>query len=110
MRLYFVLVLVLGPPVLVLGLHVLVLVLVLAPLVLVLDDIVLATTRLATAVPILVFLGLSVLDLSMIAYCLMHPPYEGGGITSNSKQILYGTIWSTCADSAIKAQPPVYEF
>ena len=41
--LYFVLVLVLGPPVLVLGLHVLVLVLVLAPLVLVLDDIVLAT-------------------------------------------------------------------
>ena len=49
MQLYFVLVLVLGPPVLVLvlvlGLHVLVLVLVLAPLVLVLvlDDIVLAT-------------------------------------------------------------------
>jgi len=47
-RLYFVLVLVLGPPilvlVLVLGLHILVLVLVLAPLVLVLvlDDIVLA--------------------------------------------------------------------
>ena len=47
MRLYFVLVLVLGPPVLVLvlGHHVLVLVLALAPLVLVLvlDDIVLAT-------------------------------------------------------------------
>ena len=47
MQLYFVLVLVLGPPVLVLVLHVLVLVLALAPpvlvLVLVVDDIVLAT-------------------------------------------------------------------
>ena len=47
MRLYFVLVLVLGPPVLVLvlvlRLHVLVLVLALVPLVLVLDDVVLAT-------------------------------------------------------------------
>ena len=52
MRLYFVRVLVLGPPVLVLVLvlHVLVLVVILAPLVLVLvlDDIVLATRLLAT--------------------------------------------------------------
>ena len=58
MRLYFVLVLVLGPPVLVpvlvLGLHVLVLILVLAPLVLVLvlDDIVLATRLQDNHVPL----------------------------------------------------------